>query len=341
MSAGTMSPAHEELDGVRKAAVLLMSLSTEQAASMLRRLPDADVESILAEVATLGDVEPTTVDEVFAEFATSASTHRGATNGGAELARTLLLATVGAERAEELAQQMPSLFGHRPFEFLYALEPRLSAGFLADEHPQTIALVLSNISTDLAADLLRALPADFRRDVAVRIATLDRTSPEVVTLIEGHLAERFATITVDDQQVVGGISALVDLLSRSDDETEKAVVEGLREIDAALADRVRAAMFSFEDLVTLGDREVQQVLRSVDSKDLAVALKGAAENVRQKILGNLSSRAAETLREEIELLGRVRLTAIEEARASVMTVVRGLEEQGQIVLERAGDDFVD
>lgn len=340
MSAATATP-HAELNGARKAAVLLMSLSTEQAASMLRRLPDADVETILAEVATLDDVEPSTVDEVFAEFATSANSHRHSTAGGAELARTLLLATVGSARAEELAQQMPALFGHRPFEFLYAVEPRLSASFLADEHPQTIALVLSNIASDLAADLLRALPAEFRRDVAVRIATLDRTSPEVVSLIEAHLAERFGTITVDDQQVVGGIPALVDLLSRSDDETERAVVEGLREIDAALADRVRAAMFSFEDLVSLGDREVQQVLRSVDSKDLAVALKGAAENVRQKILGNLSSRAAETLREEIELLGRVRMTAIEEARASVMTVVRGLEEEGHIVLERAGDDFVD
>lgn len=188
MSATSLAPANQELNGARKAAVLLMSLSTEQAASMLRRLPDADVETILAEVATLNDVEPSTVDEVFAEFATSASEHRHATNGGAELARTLLLATVGAERAEELALSMPALFGHRPFEFLYAVEPRLSAGFLADENPQTIALVLANISTDLAADLLRALPADFRRDVAVRIATLDRTSPEVVTLIEAHLA---------------------------------------------------------------------------------------------------------------------------------------------------------
>jgi flagellar motor switch protein FliG len=188
---------------------------------------------------------------------------------------------------------------------------------------------------------LREFPADFRTDVAVRIAVLDKTSPEVISLIEDHLAARFATIAVDDQRVIGGVPALVQLLTRADGDTEKAVVDGLREVDADLADRVRAAMFSFDDLVSLGDRDVQQILRSVDSKDLAIALKGATPGVQQKILGNLSSRAADTLREEVELLGRVRMSAVEEARASVLRVVRDMEEQGQLVLERAGDDFVD
>ena len=342
MTSATATPtprlAAADITGARKAAVLLLSMSTDQAAAMLRRLPEREVEEILSEVARLDDIEPTVIDAVFADFATIATAHRHGAAGGAELARRLLSATVGAERAEEMGA---TIFGRRPFEFLSTLEPRLSAGFLADEHPQTIALVLSNVPSELAADLLRSLPAGFRRDVAVRIATLDRTSPEVLDLIEAHLAERFATVTVDDQRAVGGISALVDLLNRSDDETERAVVEGLREVDEGLADRVRAAMFSFDDLVVLGDREVQQVLRNVDSKDLAIALKGALEAVQDKILRNLSSRAADTLREEIELLGRVRMAAITEARASVMKVVRELEEQGQIVLERAGDDFVD
>ena len=160
-------------------------------------------------------------------------------------------------------------------------------------------------------------------------------------MIENHLAGRFATITVDDQRHVGGVNALVELLNRADGDTEKAVVDGLREVNAELADRVRLAMFSFDDLVSLGDREVQQILRSVDSKDLAIALKGADAAVQDKILGNLSSRASDTLREEIELLGRVRMAAVEESRATILRVVRDLEEQGQIVLERAGDDFVD
>lgn len=337
MTAPAAAPPSSDLAGPRKAAVLLLSLSTEQAAAMLKRLPEHEVETILAEVAQLDDVDPEVMDAVFTDFAAAASTSRGAA-GGTALARRLLATAVGTDRAEVLAE---TLFGRRPFEFLFALEPRLAAGFLADEHPQTIALVLSRIPSELAAELLKALPDEFRRDVAVRIATLDKTSPEVLELIEAHLAQRFATITVDDQRPVGGISALVDLLSRSDDATEKAVVEGLREVDEGLADQVRAAMFSFEDLTVLSDREVQQVLRGVDSKDLAVALKGAADPVQKKILGNLSSRAADTLREEIELLGRVRMAAIEEARASVMRVVRELEEQGQIVLERAGDDFVD
>lgn len=336
-----MSATATELSGARKVAILLLSLGTERAASMLRLLSEAEVADILREVAELDDVQPELIDEVVADFASKATRRREATTGGADLARELLLAAVGSERADAVAKQLPEVSVRMAFEYLHRVEPRLAATFLTDEPPQAIALVLSNLPASLAADLLAELPADFRRDVAVRIATLDRASPEVVRMIDEHLAARFATITPDDQRSVGGVSALVELLSRSDDETEKAVIEGLMEVDADLAERVRAELFSFEDLVTLPDRAVQQILRGVDTKDLAVALKGAGDQVREKLLSNLSQRAGETLREEIELLGRVRMSAIEEARHKVLRVVRDLEEQGQIVLERAGDDFVD
>lgn len=330
-----------DMTGPQKAAVLLLSLGNDKAVEMLRRLPEADANEIIAEIAAIENVDSTVVDNVIADFASTADTFRTLTSGGAEVARRLLAATVGSERMDELVEQKPSVVGRRSFEFLFTLDPRLSASFLVDEDSRTIALVLANLPTDLAAELLREFPAEFRTDVAVRIAVLDKTSPEVISLIEEHLSARFATIAIDDQTEVGGVPALVELLTKADGDTEKAVVEGLREFDADLADRVRAAMFSFDDLVTLGDRDVQQILRSVDSKDLAIALKGAPGAVQQKILGNLSSRAADTLREEVELLGRVRSSAVEEARASVMRVVRDLEEQGQLVLERAGDDFVD
>ena len=330
-----------DMSGARKAAILLMSLGTERAADMLRRLTEPEVEEILREIADIEDVGVELIDDVVADFAQTASRKGSITSGGAQVARQLLLAVMGSDGAMEFADKMPEVSNDLPFEYLHRVQPRLAATFLTDEHPQTIALVLSNLPAGLAAQLLAEMPAEFRRDVAVRIATLDRTSPDIVNLIDKHLADRFSTIAYDDQRQIGGVPALVDLLTRSDDATEKAVVEGLAEVDEVLAERVRAALFSFEDIVSLPDRAVQQVLRSVDTKDLALALKGAEDTVRDKLLNNLSSRASETLREEIELLGRVRMAAVEEARGNVLRVVRELEEQGQIVLERGGDDFVD
>ncbi len=330
----------EDLSGARKAAVLLMSVGTEQAAAMLRRLPAEDVHEILAEVAQLEDVDAELADQVIADFAASAEHSRGVI-GGAEVARKLLVAAMGHEAVAPTGGRTGDAIARRPFEFLHHLEPRLAATFLADEHPRVIALVLANLPAELAADLLGCFELSFRRDVAARIAVLGPTSSEVLSIIEDHLATRFATIIVEEPLALGGVDALVEVLSRSDADTERAVVDGLREVDEVLAEKVRAAMFSFDDLQQLSDREVQQVLRGVDSKDLAIALKGASEGVREKILSNLSSRASETLREEIELLGRVRLAAVDEARAAVMRVVAELQEQGQIVVERAGDDFVD
>jgi flagellar motor switch protein FliG len=318
-----------------------MSLGTDRAAAMLRHLSEPEVEEILREIADLDRIDGEVIDDVVADFASAATNKSTMTHGGAEVARQLLVAVMGSDRALALAQTLPDPSNPLPFEYLHRVQPRLAATFLADEHPQTIALVLSNLPAGLAAQLLAEMPGEFRREVAVRIATLDRTSPDVVALIDEHLAERFSTILVDDQREIGGIGALVDLLTRSDDETERAVVEGLAEVDEVLAEQVRAALFSFEDLVALPDRAVQQVLRSVDTKDLALALKGGSDAIREKLLGTLSSRAGETLREEIELLGRVRMSAVEEARNTVLRVVRDLEQQGQIVLERAGDDFVD
>jgi flagellar motor switch protein FliG len=330
----------EEMSGPRKAAVLLMSVGTEQAAAMLRRLPADEVHEILAEVAELEDVDPEVASQVIADFAEAAESSRGLV-GGAEVARKLLEAAMGEEALAPRGARTGDAIVRRPFEFLHHVEPRLAATFLADEPARVIALVLANLPAELAADLLACFELDFRRDVAARIAVLGPTSAEVLGLIEEHLAARFATIIVEEPLSLGGVEALVEVLTRSDADTERAVVDGLREVDEALAEKVRAAMFSFDDLQRLSDREVQQVLRGVDSKDLAIALKGASEGVTEKILSNLSSRASETLREEIELLGRVRMAAVEEARATVMRVVAELQEAGQIVVERAGDDFVD
>lgn len=330
-----------ELSGARKAAVLLMSLGTERAAVVLRRLSEPEVADILLEVAELEDVDAELVDAVMAEFALTAEAHRQGAAGGADLARRMLSASVDADRANVVARRLPQDARPPAFTFLHHVDVPVAAAILAEEHPQAIALVLVHLAPDFAARLLRAMPESLQREVAIRIATLDRTTPEVLEIVEESLTQRFAAIGRNDHQQVGGVEALVAVLARTDEGTEKAIIEGVGEHDATLADRLRAAMFSFEDLVNLDDRAVQQVLRGVDSKDLATALKGASDAVRDKLLSNLSSRAGETLREEIDLLGRVRTAVVEEARARVLAVVREMEEAGTIQLERGGDDFVD
>jgi flagellar motor switch protein FliG len=330
----------DELPGARKAAVLLMSVGTEQAAAMLRRLPATEIHEVLAEISSLENVDQDVADRVIEDFANEAVATRGLT-GGKDVARRLLAAAMGHEAVAHAGGRIGDAIGRRPFEFLHRVEPRLAATFLADEQPRSIAVVLANLPPELAARLFVCFEPEFRRDVAARIAMLGPTSPEVLSLLEEHLAARFATITVEEHLERGGIDTLVELLSRSDADTERSTVEGLRQVDEELAERVRAAMFSFDDLAELTDREVQLILRGIDSKELAIALKGASEQVTEKILSNLSTRASETLREEIELLGRVRMAAVDEARAAVMRVVSELQEQGQIVVERAGDDFVE
>ncbi len=334
--------ATPELSGAQKSAVLLLSLGVDHAASVLRCLDESEVAEIMTEIAELDDVAPEIVDLVISEFAGDASTFRRTLTGGADMARHLLARALGDERADALAERMPGATGRRVFGFVERVEPRLAASLLRDEHPQTVALVLANIDPSFAARLLSQLDDEVRREVAIRIATMDRTTPDVLSLVETRLEARFAALSEEiEERTVGGVQTLVDLLSKSDEAIERAVVESLREHDEVLADRVRAAMFSFDDLTTLDDRAIQQVLRGVDTKDLAIALKGARDAVREKILGNLSSRAGETLREEIELLGRVKVAAVEDARANVLRVVREMEENGQLVLERGSDDFVD
>lgn len=340
-SASSIAAGAAELSGARKAAVLLMSLGTEQAAVVLRRLSEPEVADILLEVAELEDVDADLVDAVMAEFAVTAEAHRHGAAGGADLARRMLSASVDPDRANVVARRLPQDARPPAFTFLEHVDVPVAAAILSEEHPQAIALVLVHLAPEFAARLLRELPEALQREIAMRIATLDRTTPEVLEIVEESLTQRFAAIGRNDHQQVGGVEALVAVLSRTDETMEKSIIESLGEHDELLADRLRAAMFSFEDLTTIDDRAIQQVLRGVDSKDLATALKGASDTVRDKLLSNLSSRAAETIGEEIELLGRVRSAVVEEARARVLLVVREMQEAGTIQLERGGDDFVD
>jgi flagellar motor switch protein FliG len=332
----------DRMTGHQKTAVLLMAMGTERAAKILQSMRETEVTEVMAEVARMNDIDEKVVEAVLGEFALIASARRHVAIGGVEVARELLEAAVGDRRAEEIFNQLSMTLVSAPFEFLRKADPRLVLGFIRDEHPQTIALVLAYMSSESAALVLSSLSEELQREVAVRVATMDRTSPEIVSNVEAALEKRLSSVLQQgDLSSVGGVQTLVDLLNRSDRATERLIFEGLENHDELLADEVRSLMFVFEDILTLDDRAVQQVLRQVDSKDLALALKGVREEVRQKILTNISSRAAENLSEEIDMLGSVRLKAVEEAQGAVVRVIRALEEAGQIVLTRSNDEYID
>jgi flagellar motor switch protein FliG len=331
-----------DLDGTQKAAVLLMALGTERAARVLRELREQEVTELMAEVARLSDVRPEVIGDVLEEFEVTSQARRHIAVGGVEVARELLEASLGAAKADEIFDRLSMAFVSAPFEFVRRIDPRMLLSYLRDEHPQTIALLLAYMNSDAAALVLSGLPEEVQRDVAIRIATMDRTSPDVITTVEQALEKRLASVAQQgDLSSAGGVQTLVEVLNRSDRGTERLIFEGLEIHDPELADEVRSRMFVFEDIITLDDRSVQQILRQVDTKDLALALKGVRDEVRSKVMSNLSTRAAENLEAEIEVLGAVRLKNVEEAQGAVVRVIRALEDAGQIVLVRSNDEFIE
>lgn len=327
--------------GTQKAAIVLMNMGKERAAKVLRSLRETEVAEIMAEIAKLERVDAGTVSDVLSEFHESLVVREQVAEGGLERAREYLEETVGEDKAREILENLGATLVKAPFEFLRRTDPRQVLTYLQDEHPQTIALVIAHMRADDAAMVVSALPEELMRDVARRLANMDRTSPEVVAQVEAVLEPKLSSvIQSQDLSSAGGVQALVDILNRSDRATERMILEGLERNDPDLADEVRSRMFVFEDIVTLEDRSIQLVMHQVDSKELAVALKGVSNDVRDKILRNLSERAGANLLEEMELLGPIRLKTVEEAQGSVVRIIRTLEEAGQIVVTRTNDEFV-
>ncbi|GAA4089039.1 flagellar motor switch protein FliG [Nocardioides kongjuensis] len=325
--------------GVRKAAVLLIQMGKERAAQVMAHLSDAEVEAISGEIARLDAVSASETAQVLTEFHDLATAHAHVTQGGFGFAQQLLEQSLGPERAKEIMERLHAAAVQMPFQFLHRADPAQLRSFIADEHPQVIALVLAHMAADKASLLLSGLPAHQQAVVAHRIAVMDRTSPEIVRTVEAVLERKLSSMLQPTEvSRVGGVDPLVNIINRSDRPTERQIVEGLEGLDPALADEVKSRMFMFEDITGLDDRSVQQVLRQVDTAELALALKGVSDAVRTKITANLSERAAENLLEEVELLGAVRLAQVEEAQQGVIRTIRQLEEQGQIMVRRGNDD---
>jgi flagellar motor switch protein FliG len=337
--AGTLSPA-----GIRKTAVLLIQLGRERASQVLAKLTESEVEAVTAEIARLQSVEDTESESVLEEFRDTMTARKHMAQGGIDVARQLLESSLGSDRASEIVDRLNAAAVQSPFRFLNAAEPAQLRSFIVDEHPQVIALVLAHMNPDKASLLLAGLDPEKQARVAHRIAVMDRANPEIVRAVEATLEKKISSMLQPTQtdSRIGGLIPLVNILNRADRSTEKQIVAGLESLDATLADDVRSRMFMFEDIVALDDRSVQQVLRGVDQAQLAYALKGVAVPVRDKVLSNMSERAATTLLEEVELLGSVRLAQVEEAQQSVIRTIRQLEEEGQIMVRRGSDDdFVD
>ena len=343
-AAATAEPADltRGLTGRRKAAILVLQLDRHAQARVLAEFSDAELEDLATEIARAGEVSAEISAAVLREFGMLHGSGGTMVRGGMDQSRELLLAALGENRAGAILDRLSTTMIDPPFKFLQHADARQLLNFISDEHPQTIALVLAHVPAPLASKVLAGLDSALQGEVAHRIATMDRTSPDIINQIEASLERRMASLLVpSDLSAVGGVQPLVEIINRADRGTEKLILEGLENRDPELADEVRSRMFLFEDLVNLEDRAVQLVLRQVEVANLAVALKGVPPTVHNKIMKNMSERAAVTLAEEIELLGPVRVHAVEEAQGEVVRVIRELEESGQIVVSRGdADEFV-
>lgn len=329
--------------GARKVAIVLVQMGRERASKVLAHLNESEVELISAEIAQLSAVPSDESQGVLTEFRHLMTARTHMVQGGLDFAQHLLEQSLGVEKAAEVVQRLNAMAIQLPFQFLQRADPSQLRSFIADEHPQVIALVLAHMTAEKASLVLSGLPSEQQAEVAHRIAVMDRANPDIIRNVEAILERKLSSVLQPaETSRVGGLDPLVNIINRSDRSTERQIVEGLESLDAALAEEVRSRMFLFEDVVQLDDRAVQLVLRQVETSELALALKGVADAVRTKITSNLSERAGENLVEEIDMLGPVRLAQVEEAQQSVIRSIRQLEERGEIMVRRGGDDeFVD
>ena len=334
-----MASKAAEMSGLQKAAVLMVKLGKEGSAKLLSQLPETEVEELSTEIARLGLVDSETADEIVTEFHALTKMRQTGGQGGMDVAREMLIASLGEERAREIMDRLSAVVTDVPFSFLGRADPRQVLSFLQNEHPQTIALVLAHVPSGMASQILSALGPEASANVAHRIAVMDRTSPEIIRQVEDSLSRKFSTVLQpSEMSVVGGVQPLVDIINRADRATERLILEGLEQRSPELAEEIRRRLFMFEDTVHLDDRAIQLVLRQIDTKDLATALKGVSDTVRDRVTGNLSERARENLAEEIELLGPVRMRMVEEAQTKIVQAIRTLEDSGQIEIRRGGDE---
>ncbi len=327
-----------ELNGRQKAAIFLVTLGSEISSEIFKHLREDEIETLTFEIARLDNVESEDRDKVLQEFKELMMAQDFITSGGIDYARELLEKSLGSQKAVDIINRLTSSLQVRPFDFVRRTDPAHLLNFIQQEHPQTIALILAYLEPQKASNILSSLPHEVQSDVAKRIATMDRTSPEVLREVERVLEKKLSTLSNEDFTAAGGVENIVEILNLVDRTTEKTIIESLEEEDAELAEEIKKRMFVFEDIVLLDNQAIQKVLREVDTNDLAKALRGVEAEVQDKIFRNMSKRAAALLKEEMEYMGPIRLKDVEEVQQKIVASIRKLEEQGEIVVARGGED---
>ena len=331
---------NESYTGVQKAAILLITLGPEKAATIFKHLKEDEIEELTLEIANTRSVSPQTKEEVLEEFYQVCLAQQYIAEGGIGYAKELLEKALGQEKAMDVIGKLTASLQVKPFEFVKKTDASQLLNFIQDEHPQTIALILSYLSSSQAATILAALTPEKQADVAKRIATMDRTSPDVIKEVEKILEKKLASLVNQDYTIVGGVDSIVNILNTVDRSTEKHIMENLEIEEPELADEIRRKMFVFEDILLLDNRAIQTVLREVENNELAVALKNANEDVQKVIFDNLSSRLASMIKEDMEFMGPVRLKDVEDAQQKIVNIIRKLEDAGEIVISRGGGDEI-
>ena len=328
----------KELTGRQKAAIFLVTVGSEISAEIFRHLREDEIEALTFEIARLETVDSQERDRVLMEFQELMMAQDFITTGGIEYARELLEKSLGSQKAVDIINRLTSSLQVRPFDFVRRTDPMHLLNFIQQEHPQTIALILAYLEPQKASIILSSLAHEIQSDVAKRIATMDRTSPETLREVERVLEKKLSTLSSEDYTAAGGVESIVEILNLVDRSTEKTIIESLEEEDPELAEDIKKRMFVFEDIVMLDDRAIQKVMREVDTSELAKALKSVDTEVQDKIFRNMSKRAATLLKEDMEYMGPIRMKDVEEAQQKIVSIIRKLEEQGEIVVARAGED---
>ncbi|MCM3739049.1 flagellar motor switch protein FliG [Oceanobacillus luteolus] len=332
--------ARHKLSGKQKAAILLVSLGPDVSAQVYKHLTDEEIEKLSLEISSVKKVDSVMKDEIIEQFHQIAVAQDFITQGGIGYAKTVLEKAFGKQEAASIINRLTSSLQVRPFDFARKADPQQVLNFIQNEHPQTIALVLSYLDAEQAGQILSELPQEMQADVAKRIATMDSTSPEIISQVERVLESNLSASLTEDYTQTGGIQAVVEVLNGVDRSTERTILDTLEVQDPDLAEEIKKRMFVFEDIVILDNRAIQRVIREVENDDLRLALKVASEEVKDIIFNNMSQRMAETFKEEMEYMGPVRLRDVEEAQTNIVSTIRRLEDIGEIVIARGGGDDI-
>lgn len=328
--------ALETLNGNQKAAILLLTLGVEAAAQIFKQLEEEEIEVLTSEITQMKRVSAKVSGAVIEEFEQMVRAQEYMATGGIRYAQELLEKAMGKNKAAEIIARLQGLKGANCFVALKKVDPRFLLDSVRQEYPQTIAVILSHLEPQSSASVLAGLPQEIRSDVIMRIANMDKTNPEVINEIERILDGRLSSVVNQEVSISGGIKQVAEILNCMDRSSERGVFQALQENDLAMADEIRKLMFTFDDLTRVDDRGIQRVLKEVEQKELALAMKAAGPEVADKLFKNMSERAAGLLREEIEYLGSVKLRDVESAQQKIVGVVRRLEEAGEILVQGRG-----